>query len=602
MGVEYRGRIPDEKIDEVRLAADIAEVVGRRVKLITAGRTLKGLCPFHGDTDPSLVVNRARGTWHCFGCNEGGNVFTFVMRDEGLSFPEAVRELARRYGVPMPKPKLSPAQQREQKHRQRLLRVLELAGKFFSQQLAAPVGAAAREYLLARRGLSPQTIEEFGLGFAPEGWEHLKRYLAAQGLDERLAMEAGVLAAGTKGRGAYDRFRDRVVFPIRDMGGRVVSFGGRILGSGEPKYLNGPESPLFRKSRMLYNLDRARLPMRRKARALVVEGYFDVITLSAHGFTEAVAPMGTALTPDQVRLLGRQADEVVVVFDSDQAGRKAAERSLPVFLSEKVTAKALLLPAGHDPDTYVREVGAAALEREVAAARPLTEVVLDMIVQRGDTATPEGKSATAAACGQVLGAIKDPVVRLEYLGRTAAALGLPRGVLARRLGLPEGDTPAAPARPAPAGPRNLAANTQSIILEGALAATEAAAALAAGGALAMVTDPELAPVAQAIEAVLDAGGQVTADRVIQTLADPAAAPVVSRLAQRAPLHDPRRAEAEARALLASLERRRPRRSRSRLQAAIAAAEAAGDLAEVARLQKQRSQMSSSNLVLKPEKD
>ncbi|MCF8118081.1 MAG: DNA primase [Desulfarculaceae bacterium] len=441
------GRIPEHKIDEVRQAANIAEVIGRRVKLIAAGKTLKGLCPFHGDTDPSFIVNRERGTWHCFGCGEGGNVFTFLMKDEGVSFPEAVKELAARYGVTLPERKRTPAQKRQDEHRARLLRVMELAGNFFIQQLAAPSGEPARRYLGQDRGLKPQVIQEFGLGWVPEAWEGLRRFLGSKGVPEELAIESGLLVPRDKGDGCYDRFRGRVIFPIADVAGRLVSFGGRVLGGGEPKYLNGPETLLFKKSATLYNLERARPFMRKKDRALVVEGYFDVITLAAMGFGETVAPMGTALTPQQVRRLKGQASRLVLVFDGDEAGRRAARRSLPICLAEGVQPEVMILPTGEDPDSFAREQGPEGMEKAIAGAGSLIEAVIDDIIGQGDLASPEGKSKIVAEAGGVIKQISDPVTAWLYLGRLAARLGLPVEVAAARLGLP---TPGARRAPAPA--------------------------------------------------------------------------------------------------------------------------------------------------------
>lgn len=271
------------------------------------------------------------------------------MKDEGLSFPEAVKQLAAQYGVSLPTPERTPEQKRQDQHRQRLLRVMELAGNFFIQQLAAPGGEPARRYLTDQRGLRPQVIRDFGLGWAPDAWEGLRRFLGSQGVPEALGIEAGVLVARDKGDGCYDRFRGRVMFPIADLSGRVVSFGGRVMGGGEPKYLNGPETLLFKKSATLYNLERARPFMRKKDRALVVEGYFDVITLAAMGFGETVAPMGTALTPQQVRRLKGQASRLVLVFDGDQAGVRAARRSLPLCLAEGCSPRCSCCPPAKTP-------------------------------------------------------------------------------------------------------------------------------------------------------------------------------------------------------------------------------------------------------------
>ena len=594
------GRIPEHKIDEVRQAANIAEVIGRRVKLISAGKTLKGLCPFHGDTDPSFIVNRERGTWHCFGCGEGGNVFTFLMKDEGISFPEAVRELANRYGVQLPERQRTPAQKRQDEHRARLLRVMEIAGTFFQQQLAASSGEPARRYLGQKRGLGPQVVQEFGMGWAPDAWEGLRRFLGGRGVPEELAMEAGLLVPRDKGDGCYDRFRGRVMFPIADVAGRLVSFGGRVLGGGEPKYLNGPETLLFKKSATLYNLERARPFMRKKDRALVVEGYFDVITLAAMGFGETVAPMGTALTPQQVRRLKGQASRLVLVFDGDDAGRRAARRSLPICLAEGVQPQVLLLPSGEDPDSFARAQGPEGVEEAIAAAGSLIEAVIDAIIGEGDLSTPEGKSQIVAQAGSVIKMISDPVTAWLYLGRLAARLGLPVEVAAARLGLP---APGGRRSPAPPPPRREASapadrQWQETALQMALAQPEAARILAEAGVLDSLPDEDLAAVARAIKAIVADGGRPEAAAVISRLENPEHHHLPSRLSENGPNWTPDQAVKQAEAVVALARQRRGGKRAGDLVHKIAEAERLGDRERVKELQTQRRQelidMSSSD--------
>lgn len=584
--------IPPEKIDEVRLRADIVEVVGRRIRLVQKGRDFWGVCPFHGDKDPSLKVDRGRGTWHCFGCGEGGSVFNFVMKDQGLSFPEAVRDLAGQFGVDLPAPRLDPQARQREAERERLLHVLQLAGTFFSRELASPGGGPAREYLLHKRGLDQDTVRTFGLGYAPGQWEGLGRFLSAQGVAPELGVKAGLLVQRDSGGGCYDRFRDRVVFPIRDLQGRAVSFGGRIIGPGEPKYLNGPESPLFHKSRTLYNLDQARPAMRQKNRALVVEGYFDVITMAAHGLTETVAPMGTALTAEQVRLLKSQAAEVVLIMDGDNAGRRAAQRALPICLAEGLFPRVALLPAGEDPDSLLRAQGAPAMEALIAAARPLVESVLDDIAANGDLTSPEGKSAVVAAAGEVIKAINDPVTRAGYLQRLARRLDLPQEIIAARLGLPLlGRTRATGAIPGRGGrsgdPVCLQLDAERSLLELALAAPAAARELAAAGALDELTDPGLREVGQAILALIARGAEPSADAVAQQVAESETARLVGQLTQCSLSLDPTEALTQARSHLDLWRRQREKSRRAALTQAVAAAEARGDQEEVARLLAQR---------------
>ncbi len=589
--------IPEDKIEEVRLAADVVDVVGKRVRLAQKGKDFWGLCPFHGDKDPSFKVDRGRGTWHCFGCSEGGSVFTFVMKDEGLSFPEAVRELAGRYGVELPAPKLTPDQRRKIEVRDRLLRVMQMAGKFFVQQLNSPSGRQAREYLFERRGLDGDTVRAFGLGYAPDAWEELGRHLADQRVPEELVVEAGLAIRRDKGNGAYDRFRGRVMFPIRDATGKLVSFGGRIMGDGEPKYMNGPESPMFSKSRTLYNLDQARSAMRKKDRALVVEGYFDVITCAAHGFTETVAPMGTALTVEQVRRLKGQAPEAVLVFDGDQAGLRAATRSLPVFLGEAMSARVLLLPQGEDPDTFLRKQGAEAFEEAVVKARPLVEMVLDGIVEQGDLGTPEGKSRVVGEAGKVLKAIDDQVARWLYLERLAGRLGLPPQVVASRLGLPmPHQTRTMHPQPAQARRRsNICFDEERCLLELAFATPQAAQELNAQNALQDLSDPGLESVAAAVRQVLASGGKPTPAAVIDKLEDSSLAGLVSQLAEAAPTLTPGNISHQVRAYLKGRARQQAQNELKALKDAINAAGQIGDMELVSQLQARRRDIQTNHL-------
>ena len=593
-----RGYIPEHKIDEVRQAADIVTVVGKRVRLTQKGKDWWGRCPFHGDTDPSFKVDRQRGTWYCFGCGEGGSAFTFLMKDLGLSFPESVRELAGQFGVDLPSPELGPAEKKAQEERDRLRKVLALARDYYREMLAGPQGSAARDYLARARGLSQETVREFEVGFAPDEWEGLGRFLAARGVPQDLAVMSGMVINRDSKPGAYDRFRGRVMFPIRDTGGRVISFGGRILGDGEPKYLNGPESPLFNKSAALFNLDKARTAMRKSGRALVVEGYLDAVTCFAHGFGESVAPMGTALTERQVRLLKRNAPETVLVFDGDEAGMRAAVRALPIFQQEDAVAKALLLPQGEDPDSFLRQRGAEAFAGALKGARPLVEVVLDRITGQGDTSTPEGRSQVAQEAGKVIKAIKDPMARWLYLKRQAKALGVPPEVMAARLGLPapgsfraKSPRPARTARPVRTG---AAADSERGLLELALCSAEACRVLAEGGAFAMLGDPALSRVGEAITTVLARGGEPTASAVMDATGDQELAGLVTGLAQCDLELPPGEARREAEILLAKLDQQARQRKGRELDKAIEAAWADGDQERVDALMRRRQEVSQTN--------
>ena len=582
----------------MRQAADIVAVVGKRVRLTKKGKDWWGRCPFHGDTDPSFKVDRQRGSWYCFGCGEGGSTFTFVMKDLGISFPEAVRELAMQFGVELPSPELGPAEKKAQEERGRLRRVLDLARDFFRDTLAGPKGASARAYLAEARELADETVREFEVGFAPDDWEGLGRYLAAKGVPTDLAVMAGLLVNRDNKPGAYDRFRGRVMFPIRDTGGRVISFGGRILGEGEPKYMNGPETPLFNKSAALFNLDKARAPMRKAGRALVVEGYLDAVTCHASGFGETVAPMGTALTSRQVRILKRNAPETVLVFDGDEAGARAAVRALPIFQEEDAAARALLLPQGEDPDSFLRNQGPKAFARSLEEARPLVEVVLERITVQGDTSTPEGRSLVAQEAGKVIKAIKDPMARWLYLELQAKALGVPPEVMAARLGLPVPVSARSRRRrmagPAPSARPGPSADSEHCVLELALCSGEACRVLAEGGAFGLLADPALALVGQALNTVLARGQEPTAGAVMDALSDQGLAGLVSRLAQCNLELTPEEARCEAEILLTRLAEQARQRKGRELDRAIEAAWADGDQERVNELMRRRQGMLQTN--------
>ena len=310
-------------LDDIRAGVDIVELVGRFVNLRKAGANWKGLCPFHGEKTPSFMVNPKKGIFQCFGCGVGGDVFGFLMRQDRLSFPEAVRALARTAGVTLPDERGGPG---ADSGREELLRAMDLAARFYAETLWKPAGARAQTYL-TERGIDPEVARRFGLGYAPEGWESLLTFMRSEHVAEETLVTAGLAVARENRAGAYDRFRGRLLFAIRDLQGRVVAFGGRAFGDEQPKYLNSPETPLYTKGHLLYAADTARESIRTKNRALIVEGYVDCLMAHQHGFTETVAALGTAFTPAQLALLRRYCDEVVTFFDADAAGQKAAERA-----------------------------------------------------------------------------------------------------------------------------------------------------------------------------------------------------------------------------------------------------------------------------------
>ena len=368
-------RIPREIVDEVRERTDIAEVVQRHVALKTRGRNLVGLCPFHQEKTPSFNVIPDKGIFHCFGCQTGGDVFKFLMLLEGLSFGEAVRELAQAASVEIEERELTPAERQAMRQRATLFEVLEAAGQFFEGQLwTQPEGEPARAYL-ERRQITQETARGAGLGWAP-GRSRLLDHLHREGFKPELVAEAGLARPSQRGSGFYPFLRDRVTIPIRDVKGRPIAFAGRLLEGEGPKYLNTPDSRLYSKSRVMYGLAAARGPIQQRGRVLIVEGYFDVLSLQQAGFGEAVATCGTALTPDHLEIIRRLTKDVVLLMDADEAGLRAAERALPAFVDAGIQPWRVTLPGAKDPDELIRESGADALETVLNEREPLFEWVV----------------------------------------------------------------------------------------------------------------------------------------------------------------------------------------------------------------------------------
>ncbi len=416
---------PAQFLDELRARSSLPEVIGRRVQLRKKGREWEGLCPFHKEKTPSFTVNDEKGFYHCFGCGEHGSVFDFVMKTDGLSFPETVERLATDAGMQVPQD--TPEERHRAERRQSLQDVCESACVWYERNLRMPEGKRALEYL-RERGLSDDIITRFRLGFAPNGRNMLKAAMARENVPEGLLVETGMLIQPPNDRGgddrgegqrdSYDRFRGRVMFPIMDRRGQVIAFGGRILGDGEPKYLNSPETPIFHKGNVLYGLDHALSMAHKSGQMIVTEGYMDVIALYMAGFENAVAPLGTALTEGHLSALWRVVKEPVLCFDGDNAGQRAAtraaERALPQ-LKSGFGIRFAELPQGDDPDTLVRTRGRQAMQGVLDAALPLSEVLWRM--ESGGTMprTPESRAALQQSLGAHANRIEDPTVRGHFL-------------------------------------------------------------------------------------------------------------------------------------------------------------------------------------------
>src|ERR1700676_4469559 len=408
-------RFTPEFLDELRARLPVSEVVGRRVKLKKAGREWKGLSPFQQEKTPSFFVNDQKQAWFDFSSGKNGNIFDFLVQTEGLSFPEAVERLAAMAGVALPT--ASPDAARQEQRRKTLYDVMELAAKFFADTLASRNGAKARGYL-GDRAISPAVQLQFRLGYAAGERFALKEYLGLQGIPVEDMVEAGLLIAGDDIPVPYDRFRDRVMFPITDVRGRVIAFGGRALEKdAQAKYLNSPETPLFHKGDNLYNLAPARQASHNGNALVVVEGYVDVIAMVGAGFPGSVAPLGTALTENQLSLLWKMADEPILCFEGDKAGQKAAWRAADMALPHLKPGKSLrfaLLPEGQDPDDLARSGGRGAVEEVISAARGLADLIWSREVEGGSFATPERRAALEARIGELTNTIGDEVVRRYY--------------------------------------------------------------------------------------------------------------------------------------------------------------------------------------------
>lgn len=426
------GRIPDEDIERVREAVDIVEIIGGCIPLKRSGRSYKALCPFHSEKTPSFHVFPESQLFKCFGCGKGGNVFLFLMNHDRMEFPEAVRALAERAGVSIREQ--GRADDPQEREREGILQALRAASFHFRANLKAPPGRAAAAYLESR-GILPETADRFMLGFALNEWEGMIRALQGECRDAHL--EGAGLVIQSRGGGFYDRFRDRLMFPVSDVRGRVLGFGGRVLPGAPddaPKYVNTPETAVYHKGRVLYGLSQAREEDLRAAGLVVVEGYTDVILLHQAGVRNTVATCGTALTPEHVRLLKRYTDKVALVFDGDEAGVAAMDRGLDVLVGEDMDLTVAILPGGEDPADAVTRRGGDAFLAHVARGRDLFDFKLDLLAQQEDLRSPGGAARAADAVLALIRKVGHPVRREHYVRRAAEALGTSERSLLERLG------------------------------------------------------------------------------------------------------------------------------------------------------------------------
>ncbi|WP_310617798.1 DNA primase [Pantoea sp.] len=419
------GRIPRVFINDLLARTDIVDLIDARVKLKKQGKNYHACCPFHNEKTPSFTVNGDKQFYHCFGCGAHGNAIDFLMNFDRLEFVESIEELATQHGLEVPYEAGNGPSQMERHQRQSLYQLLEGLNTFYQQSLRQPQAQPAQQYL-ATRGLSQQVIDHFAIGYAPPGWDNALKRFGQQKEDRESLMEAGMLVSNDKGR-TYDRFRDRVMFPIRDKRGRVIGFGGRVLGNDTPKYLNSPETPIFHKGRQLYGLYEALKNHPQPARLLVVEGYMDVVALAQFGIDYAVASLGTSTTAEHIQLLFRSTENVICCYDGDRAGREAAWRALETalpYMNDGRQLRFMFLPDGEDPDTLVRKEGKAAFESRMEQAMPLSTFLFDSLLPQVDLSTRDGKARLSTLALPLIRQIPGETLRIYMRQELGNKLGI----------------------------------------------------------------------------------------------------------------------------------------------------------------------------------
>jgi DNA primase len=434
--------IPEEKISEIKQAANIVDIVSEGVALKKAGKNYLGLCPFHSEKTPSFSVSPEKQIFYCFGCGAGGNVFSFMMKREAVSFPEAARALSKRYGIELPTQSMSPEQKRRISEREDLLAINRQALNFFNKSLIeTQEGKKATSYL-ARRGISPEIVERFNVGFAPKSWDRLTHFFSKKRVSLGLVEKSGLIVLRHKNNGYYDRFRGRIIFPIFDSSAQLIGFGGRVLDDSSPKYLNSPETRIYNKRRSLYGIHLAKNRCRERELVYIVEGYLDLLALHQHGIDNSVATLGTSLTGDHARLLRGlvgTAGKVILVFDSDEAGIKAAHRCIEVFDKEYVNALIIVLPAGHDPDSYLLKFGVDSFHDSVSnRAIGIMTFLIDLAVKKYGLSL-EGKIQILSDLQKPLAMLNDNVERSLYIKELSERINIDEAAILEKVRALSGD-------------------------------------------------------------------------------------------------------------------------------------------------------------------
>lgn len=424
--------IPEEKISEILNASDIIEVISDSVTLKKTGSNYVGLCPFHSEKTPSFSVSPQKQIFYCFGCSAGGNALSFLMKQHSISFPEAANMIARRYGIALETRDISVLDRKKLEIKEGLTRINGRVKEYYSRQLKSnPSAALARDYL-QKRSITPSIIDEFGIGYAPDKWDSVVSLLRQMKLSKIMAEQSGLVLKRKTGTGYYDRFRNRIIFPIFDVNMQVAGFGGRVMDDSMPKYLNSPETPIYSKGKILYGLHASKRYCRQKDAVYIVEGYFDFISLYQSGIKNCVATLGTALTMEHVRLLKSCSSKIFLVFDSDDAGVNAARRSVDLFIKEQIELSIIVLPKGDDPDSFVTKYGAEAFEIESMNAMPAIGFLTEMALKKYGTSI-EGKVAILEEMKTHLAAIQDSTARSLYIRDIAERLGVDEGAVLEKV-------------------------------------------------------------------------------------------------------------------------------------------------------------------------
>ena len=554
-------QITREVVSEIKARVSIVDVVGRYVSLKKQGRTFKGLCPFHSEKTPSFQVDDTRRRFHCFGCGVGGDVIEFLMSIDHKDFMEAVIELAEQAGVTLPEKPSTPAQRRTRSEREAMFALNQKAASFFAARLLGARAQAARNYLKTR-SIDSETANAFGIGYAPEGWTALVEYFRSEHLSFPLAQRVGLIKEGQ--RGWHDRFSHRLMFPIRDVNNRVIAFGARILGPGEPKYLNSPESPLFSKSNALYGLDLARQSIRQEDAVVVVEGYFDVIALHQAGIRHVVATCGTALTPGHVHLLRRYSKNIILIFDGDRAGLAAAEKSLGIFLEEGVWPSYVALPSDKDPDDTVREEGAEAFRARLARSIPLLEHVILSQTQLIQSPSDADRALEDLAPIFLLVRRLKPFQSDYYINFIAQHFDVSPSVVhesfRRVISQKKGNPPSAPfelPKPAPRGPaRPHFPSQEAFLIQWLLLEPgEVLPAAVESNIVEWLTHPGLKDVMKRALAQYEEGSSLDVDRLIDESEDPSLKQGLSALCMEELMVDPSKRQEALAACIRGIKKR-----------------------------------------------